>query len=108
MSGNKRAAAERGDFASCLTWEIGVYILLSLILFDAGCGMGETGGVIRVSQGWHSQFSVPSALEWVAVTEKSLNHREHRGAQGTHRGNPGCEVLVLSRQPLVRAKKMRG
>src|ERR1700738_5115804 len=48
--GNKRAAAERREFALCLTWELGVWIPLSMILFDAGCGTGVIGGVIRVSQ----------------------------------------------------------
>ena len=57
------AAAERGDFASCLTWEIGVWNLLSMILFDAGLRMEDTRGVIRVSR-----------VKLLAVSSSALSH----------------------------------
>src|ERR1700730_10594077 len=61
--GNKRAAAERGEFALCLTWELGVWIPLSMILFDAGCGTGGYRGSDQgESGGYSSQFSVPSQI----------------------------------------------
>jgi hypothetical protein len=60
---------------------------------------GKTGSGATPKASFYGGFKgsvVRYASEGVAVREKSLNHRGHRG-------NPKYETLVLSRQPLPSA-----
>jgi len=78
-------------------------IVVPMILFDAGCGTGVIGGVIRVSPDCSSQFPVLSGIQprFGLAGKKRLYHRGHRGAQGRHREVPGKKNAGLKAATLI-------